>query len=513
MKKPLDIKLGRLNNFFNEINEITLEVNHNPRSLQIRIEEVVYNNSLTKDGEFNVNLDIIEKIELILRRDIVDMKNDRIRNHLKEALSFSKVCIPLILIKILSSKLVETSLSRINIKMILRKEYYDLYLTNIFLNYQFRSEYVNIMFFKMEYSKMSEEELNDVAFYMFDVMVEGGCLILDYETTSRNLPYYKMDKKVVVKRLFLLPRLLPLDGYRKEDGYIKYSESGLIKYSLLKEDTSNESYIKIYNDKLEAANYLMTIPMFIDNKKLMDMNNDVDNEFLRYNDIANVFHDHEDIEKYVGEMIKDDLKESDIIKKMNEHEESKTSYIEFRSVLKLANVYSNLKLYFTVSIDWRGRFYYNEYPLQPQGNKMIREMINIYGEDNYIDLDVLASGYQIVGMITGDKVILKYTNVSGTELNDIYMLFKERFDDLIRVNEFKEISHDEVISSFDRKVIKSLTMKMMYTQGDYSRKKEIRSNILIKVFRRICNDDIDQINKCIKESVNLTCPSVKYFKR
>ena len=194
----------------------------------------------------------------------------------------------------------------------------------------------------------------------------------------------------------------------------------------------------------------------------------------------------------------------------------------FFNIISTVVLYSYLDVfYFPIFLDYRGRIYYKSWPLNPQGCKMSRALLNLQfsprlflnHEDSemiffdlwkktikqkdyfsilqytnlneiLIGLDASASSFSIISALIGDQIGLELTNVLDT-VNDnskkdyyylvllewlkVYPKFfvnkKETKDNILIGN--KILSN--MLIFFDRKSIKGIVMRLFYSEGDNSR--------------------------------------------
>lgn len=84
----------------------------------------------------------------------------------------------------------------------------------------------------------------------------------------------------------------------------------------------------------------------------------------------------------------------------------------------IAQIYKDHVFYFNHFLDFRGRIYCHGYPLSPQGDFITRSLITVNKQTNLIGHDVTASGFQIIGLLTGSLELLELTNYIARNMHD-----------------------------------------------------------------------------------------------
>lgn len=181
----------------------------------------------------------------------------------------------------------------------------------------------------------------------------------------------------------------------------------------------------------------------------------------------------------------------------------------FIKTIVFADLYQNEIIYFNTYLDWRGRVYYNGYPLNPQSYKLCRRLLRLVGGGSMCSFDVTASGFQIIGLLTYDKFLLKTTNFYNNNNKDIYEYimdtYKEYIYKVLNPNEYPFLLNDDFNRLiFNRRFIKNLSMCLIYTEGDFSRANKIE-DILINTSVKICKKDLMKLaslfKKCVYEAI------------
>ena len=141
--------------------------------------------------------------------------------------------------------------------------------------------------------------------------------------------------------------------------------------------------------------------------------------------------------------------------------------LAFNEVIGIGYIYENKDIFFRVILDSRFRFYYKAWPLSPQSQESIFNLLDFSGYTNIIKLDARASGIQILASILKSHSLLKESGcLEEWSSNDIYVFILE------------EIRKNSLYSYLNRKLIKYTTMKFCYTQGIVSRIRDLQEHCL-----------------------------------
>lgn len=138
--------------------------------------------------------------------------------------------------------------------------------------------------------------------------------------------------------------------------------------------------------------------------------------------------------------------------------------------------------YFTLYLDFRTRIYYHGWPMNPQGSSLSRELLMFSNQRKKTvtkELDVSASGLQIIGGLLGNFDYLEKTNFlikknqSSIEKHDIY---SEILNKYLLQKSFKNKKHEKFIRRFfNRKVFKSIIMCYFYNETHFGVVKKLES--------------------------------------
>ena len=138
--------------------------------------------------------------------------------------------------------------------------------------------------------------------------------------------------------------------------------------------------------------------------------------------------------------------------------------------------------YFTLYLDFRTRIYYHGWPMNPQGSSLSRELLMFSNQRKKTvtkELDVSASGLQIIGGLLGNFDYLEKTNFlikknqSSIEKHDIY---SEILNKYLLQKSFNNKNHEKFIRRFfNRKVFKSIIMCYFYNETHFGVVKKLES--------------------------------------
>ena len=138
--------------------------------------------------------------------------------------------------------------------------------------------------------------------------------------------------------------------------------------------------------------------------------------------------------------------------------------------------------YFTLYLDFRTRIYYHGWPINPQGSSLSRELLMFSNQKKKTvtkELDVSASGLQIIGGLLGNFDYLEKTNFlikknqPSVEKYDIYL---EVLNKYLLQKSFKNKNHEKFIKRFfNRKVFKSIIMCYFYNETHFGLVKKLEA--------------------------------------
>jgi len=121
-------------------------------------------------------------------------------------------------------------------------------------------------------------------------------------------------------------------------------------------------------------------------------------------------------------------------------EEFRTQLILFQRLVEglcVAHLYKGESLYFPVFWDFRGRFFYRGWPINPQGSETFRAILQLEGVEELVQYDASCSVYQLLGAFTYDPMFLKIFGFLpyGQDEESKYECMYSFLDDLLFVRE------------------------------------------------------------------------------
>jgi hypothetical protein len=145
--------------------------------------------------------------------------------------------------------------------------------------------------------------------------------------------------------------------------------------------------------------------------------------------------------------------------------------------IEQGNFLSRFKeFYFPVHLDFRGRVYYSGWPLNPQGDSLSRQLLkfqNLHQTKSLCELDVSASGLQIIGLLIYDLNILQKTNFLvdkekiNESKNDIYSFHLDKY----------RKTYSDAPEFLSREVFKDILMCYLYNESHYGLLKKLEGLI------------------------------------
>jgi hypothetical protein len=270
-----------------------------------------------------------------------------------------------------------------------------------------------------------------------------------------------------------------------------------------------KKYTIIDNSLISTLNYLQSQPFVINQNVL----NDVLNNPLAY---LEEFDESKDIFlplKYKG--INEYLKElccvniNEIKKAIDKFSKGVSSLDLFIKTLVYADLYKNEVIFFNTYLDWRGRIYYNGYPLNPQSYKLCKRLLKLKGANIMCSFDVTASGFQILGLLMCDVLLLEKTNFLTNSGDDIYEYilkkYKEYIHKKLNIAEYPFLLNENFNTLiFNRKMIKNLSMCLIYTEGNFSRANKIGEALescSFKINNKVLIKLASLFKECVYESI------------
>jgi Fe-S cluster biosynthesis and repair protein YggX len=252
----------------------------------------------------------------------------------------------------------------------------------------------------------------------------------------------------------------------------KYSDSSSIR----------DECTTINDDVFEALNYMQQTPYVI-NKKQLNM---IENNLLEFYLLYTSF-DYVVLKKTLKQYLEPEMgcKNNKAIRDLKkiEYGQKIVTLEKFCDIYCFAHIYKDYKMFYNHCTDFRGRIYTSAYPLNPQGDFLSRSLITIDGIEECIGHDVSASGFQIMGLLSGNLKLLELTNFverkfyPKKDYKDLYDYLKKEFikyyTDKQNLNINFKLDKTDLINIFDRALIKDMAMCYIYGEGNISRADKI----------------------------------------
>jgi len=321
----------------------------------------------------------------------------------------------------------------------------------------------------------------------------------DVKEILRVIPYFGNHHPLLIK-----PSNYSSTNYINRDRIFKFN-----MYHINCDCGLRKEYTTINDNVISTLNYLQSQPFSINKRVLKDV---IENPFEYLLEF-----DHSKCIllplKYKSfEIYLDSIEYSDLGLATESFYKGKCLLDLFIKTIIFADLYKHEIIYFNTYLDWRGRIYYNGYPLNPQSYKLCRRLLTLSSVDVMCSFDVTASGFQIIGLLTLDSFLLKMTNFQINNDNDIYEYIMNKYKDFIHkelnIDEYPFLLNDEFNKLiFNRKFIKNLSMCLIYTEGDFSRANKI-DEVLINTSVKICKKDLMKLAALFKKCVYEAIPSI-----
>ena len=222
---------------------------------------------------------------------------------------------------------------------------------------------------------------------------------------------------------------------------------------------------RVSDEILENLNYLQTIPYKINKKYL----NQILKDFSKFlSDKGFTIHKYVDVYDY--------NKHSGISferQRFNIYKDEYTKIIKIIETLEQAlYLVKYSRFYFTMYLDFRTRTYYHGWPLNPQGDSLSRDLLMFYNQrkkEVTKELDVSASGLQIIGGLLLNPEYLKQTNLIKTNsIKKKRDLYTETLKKYFSKKKFENKNHEKSIKNFfTRKIFKSIIMCYFYNETHF----------------------------------------------
>ena len=302
---------------------------------------------------------------------------------------------------------------------------------------------------------------------------------LAYDYKSSNMPLISKPKDWKIS-----------NKYGKFDGGFLFHKKDLIMYNKEK-----SLMTKVSKKILSNINFLQGVSYKIHKKRL----NEIQANFSQYLKKQGIrIH----LYKNKQDFLKEDFKYNHTYKIYNDQLKKVYIIIEtLEQALYLVNFpCESLHNYRNV----RTRIYYHGWPINPQGSSLSRELIMFSNQRKKTvtkELDVSASGLQIIGGLLGNFDYLEKTNLlikKNKPRIKKYDIYLETLNRYLLQKSFKDKNHEEFIRRFfNRKVFKSIIMCYFYNETHFGVVKKLEALGFEREFK--VNEEVTLIRNFLKK--------------
>lgn len=308
---------------------------------------------------------------------------------------------------------------------------------------------------------------------------EFKSIAITYDYKSTNMPLFTKPKNWESSA-----------NYGRPKGGFLFHQKDLIMYNKEKSLMTNVS-----DEILSNINFLQSISYKINEKRLKQIESNF-NLYLEKQGIR--IHLYENKQDFLEE----DYKFNHNYKIYNDQLKKVCIILE---TLEQALYLSNFScFYFAIYLDFRTRIYYHGWPINPQGSSLSRELIMFRNQRKKSvtkELDVSASGLQIIGGLLGNLDYLEKTNLlikKNQPKNEKYDIYLETLNKYLLQKSFNNENHETFIRRFfSRKVFKSIMMCYFYNETHFGVVKKLESLGFEKEFK--VNDEATSIRNFLKK--------------
>jgi len=280
---------------------------------------------------------------------------------------------------------------------------------------------------------------------------------LAYDYKSSNMPLISKPKDWKIS-----------NKYGKFDGGFLFHKKDLIMYNKEK-----SLMTKVSKKILSNINFLQGVSYKIHKKRL----NEIQANFSQYLKKQGIrIH----LYKNKQDFLKEDFKYNHTYKIYND--QLKKVYIIIETLEQALYLVNFPCFYFALYLDFRTRIYYHGWPINPQGSSLSRELIMFSNQRKKTvtkELDVSASGLQIIGGLLGNFDYLEKTNLlikKNKPRIKKYDIYLETLNRYLLQKSFKDKNHEEFIRRFfNRKVFKSIIMCYFYNETHFGVVKKLEA--------------------------------------
>ena len=302
---------------------------------------------------------------------------------------------------------------------------------------------------------------------------------LAYDYKSSNMPLISKPKDWKIS-----------NKYGKFDGGFLFHKKDLIMYNKEK-----SLMTKVSKEILSNINFLQGVSYKIHKKRL----NEIQANFSQYLKKQGIrIH----LYKNKQDFLKEDFKYNHTYKIYND--QLKKVYIIIETLEQALYLVNFPCFYFALYLDFRTRIYYHGWPINPQGSSLSRELIMFSNQRKKTvtkELDVSASGLQIIGGLLGNFDYLEKTNLlikKNKPRIKKYDIYLETLNRYLLQKSFKDKNHEEFIRRFfNRKVFKSIIMCYFYNETHFGVVKKLEALGFEREFK--VNEEVTLIRNFLKK--------------
>ena len=302
---------------------------------------------------------------------------------------------------------------------------------------------------------------------------------LAYDYKSSNMPLISKPKDWKIS-----------NKYGKFDGGFLFHKKDLIMYNKEK-----SLMTKVSKKILSNINFLQGVSYKIHKKRL----NEIQANFSQYLKKQGIrIH----LYKNKQDFLKEDFKYNHTYKIYND--QLKKVYIIIETLEQALYLVNFPCFYFALYLDFRTRIYYHGWPINPQGSSLSRELIMFSNQRKKTvtkELDVSASGLQIIGGLLGNFDYLEKTNLlikKNKPRIKKYDIYLETLNRYLLQKSFKDKNHEEFIRRFfNRKVFKSIIMCYFYNETHFGVVKKLEALGFEREFK--VNEEVTLIRNFLKK--------------
>ena len=355
----------------------------------------------------------------------------------------------------------------------------------------------------------NKEQIMSLGDFLYSGLVESGIVLLDKKYLVLSLKAEKI-LQIVRSINFTHPSLFKYESYSEKQKYYSYCTNNFYEMIHLKDGTgTRRSSIEIGEQCYETINYLQSRHYYIQKKVLDRVKQNLVQEFIDFSEekepLALKFEERIDLVKYKQE--NNDITDLENLK--NKWNASNTKLNKFVDIIVIASVYSFTRLYFRAYYCWRGRLYFQNYPISPQGPKLVRRLLSFSPDTELIGIDVSGSGFQMLGLLTNCTKTLCMTKFFESDSPDIYEFNLQKFVEAIK----KDEKLSQYVQLFDRKFFKDLLMCKVYSEKSYTRSIKIKKRYFETYGKKPTMAELMLVSKKIVEIYEIENPLLAQFEK